>query len=971
VENGYFEMSDFSVALLKAELPAYLGESKMKALTLLRVESLDAKQRQRLVAFLGQELNSIEELTSSSKDVSADFLNSAYILARVHHPALIDPREQSLAAYLNVAPKQIRVESWMLASSQKEVDEIYDEALHLWREPAIESLWKGQLQDWIEQRSNLQIPIRSADDSFQAIEKPEDIGLEFSDDERKAIAEEEGAMGRSLNRCEWELMAQTWSEHCKHKIFAADIEAEESRLKKTNGIFKTYLREPAMKIAKEKKETYLSLFHDNSGVVGLTRPDGSQSDWSVCVKMETHNSPSAISPYGGASTGLVGVHRDILGTGLGAKPIASWDVLCFESEQHQEKRPSKALPPYVIRKGVLRGIEEGGNQSGIPTVQGSVVFHPGYAAKPLVYAGALGCLRREHVDKDPDVGDTLYCFGGAVGPDGLRGAVMSSRDLRQEDFSGSAVQVAQPFVQRCMTEFLIEARDLGLISCVTDNGAGGLASSCGEMATLTNGATIDLTNLRLKFDGLYAWEKLVSESQERMTVASRKTNELEALAQKWGVEFDRIGELNSSGQFKVLHGGQELVNLSLDFLHEKCPQMKLRSDWTWARELEVLTDNGNSDSSCKSLNSGELQKCFVAMLQNEDLCSREGVVRRFDHEVQGRSRKLPFAGQTQRTPQDGSCLEIFEDFTDSAFVALGHGLAPYRSDIHDNVLHSVDESVRQALLGGIKLEEAAFLDNYSWPDPLGNDRLTWKLLRSAEILGTVTKEWNIPFISGKDSMKNSSEGVDIPETLVVSAAGPAVAPKNVPASFFTRANDVIFMIPPLKSSLRDSTFERFLSRDSDGNYSSQNSFLTKKRFLLEGETLSQLDEDLSAVLKRLRERYQALEKLIAAGLIRSAKDIGEGGTLTSLFEMTLGRSLGVHVEWPQPKQELLFGEGLGGFLLTCDVHQISELTSSFADLKRVGVICRPHVLRFGEGEEWDLSKFEEAYVRKGQEGFWN
>ena len=305
--------------------------------------------------------------------------------------------------------------------------------------------------------------------------------------------------------------------------------------------------------------------------------------------METHNSPSAISPYGGASTGLVGVHRDILGTGLGAKPIANWNVLCFENEDNQLPRPLQALSPEIIRKGVLRGIQDGGNQSGIPTVQGSVVFHPAYSAKPLVFAGALGILPTERVNKAPKAGDKIFVIGGATGADGLRGAVMSSRDIRAEDFSGSIVQVANAYVQRCLTDFLLEARDMNLLTAVTDNGAGGLASSVGEMAQLTGGASIDLSNLRLKNKKLLAWERLLSESQERMTLATDQPEALARLLHEWNIDFDQIGELNSSQYLNVIFDGRPLVKIRLDFLHKGCPQLKLTSDWDYSREKKSFT----------------------------------------------------------------------------------------------------------------------------------------------------------------------------------------------------------------------------------------------------------------------------------------------------------------------------------------------------------------------------------------------
>jgi phosphoribosylformylglycinamidine (FGAM) synthase-like enzyme len=892
------------------------------------------------------------------------------LLARQHHDALVHPMEQSLSSFLKCPTNTLRLESWIVFDSVAEAARLKPALEILWREPAIEQIWMGSLQDWKSQRLIPRRTERDTDPSFEAVEDPSSIGLEFSAAELAAIRKEESRLERRLNRTEWELVAQTWSEHCKHKIFAAEIASRDARSPKTKGLFKTHLRAPALQIQELRPSTYLSLFHDNSGVLGLSTSAGGTSPWAFCIKMETHNSPSAISPYGGASTGLVGVHRDILGTGLGAKPFASWDVLCFEDPDADpaRPRPTKALAPDVIRRGVLKGIEDGGNQSGIPTVQGSVVFDASYAAKPLVFAGTLGVLGREHVDKKALKGDVLFCVGGAVGPDGLRGAVMSSRDLRADDFSGSAVQVAQPFVQRCLTEFLIEARDRGLISTVTDNGAGGLASSVGEMAQSSGGATIDVSQLRTKFEGLYGWERLLSESQERMTVGTRDPEAFCRLAKEWGVEWDELGKLTDTGRFEVTLGDRALVSLSLEFLHNACPLMELSTQWTWLSERAALNAGEPAKDVASWMSSLKLdpEALFTRMLSSSHLSSREGVVRRFDHEVQGRTRKLPFGGLTEESPQDGSLIEITEDPKRETFVALGHGLAPWRRDIHDNVIHSLDESIRQGLLAGLRLGEAGFLDNFSWPDPLPSssrpqsDRVLWKLLRTCELLSSATRAWGVPFVSGKDSMKNNSEGFDILETLVVSVASAASSPLSVPHGFFTRPNDVAFYLPPLRASLRDSALER-----------TSGERFTSERHLLKGANVAELDEDLARVLEDLRLRYEQLSRAVSSGLVRSAKDISEGGLLTAAFEMCLGRSLGLQLEFEDFDAETFLAEGLGGFVLTCDVHRISDLEKALPGLKRLGVVMKPFVMRWGRATEWNLSPLRQAYRERSQQGFWS
>jgi phosphoribosylformylglycinamidine synthase II len=884
----------------------------------------------------------------------------AWVLLRSLKNGVLHPMSSSLAKALSLEASCIVVDR-IIVGGRAPTPQGLKNLEAAWREPAIEELRVLSYAEWRSLRAERVRLRERPDDSRSVYQNPVDIGLEFSPAELAAIRKQEEAQARRFNRCELELIAQTWSEHCKHKIFAARIRCPDTRQSLTDGLFKTHLRAPTMEIMAERPGTFLSVFHDNAGVVALVNGEGQPTEWSLCMKMETHNSPSAISPYGGASTGIVGVHRDILGTGLGAMPVASWDVLCFESPQHLDGRPEGALPPDLIRRGVIRGIEDGGNQSGIPTVQGSVVFDPSYAAKPLVYAGTLGILRKEHVDKKPKKGDRLYCVGGAVGPDGLRGAVMSSRDLRQEDFSGSAVQVAQPFVQRCVTDFLLDARDKGLISCSTDNGAGGLASSVGEMSQSTGGARVEVGGLRLKFEGLHGWERLLSESQERMTVATRDPEAFEELARFWNVDFDPLGELTDSGRFEVCYQGQKLSDMELSFLHDACPRMDLESTWTAVRETRAL-ETGRASRKKAVLPARDA--LFLKLLESPHLASREGVVRRFDHEVQGRTLRKPFAGLTQESPQDAALLELAEAGP-GVHAVLAHGLAPWRDEIHENVLSGFDEALRSAVLGGARLESCGLLDNFSWPDPIPSskapnaERRLWRLVRSCELLSQAARTFRIPFISGKDSMKNNTGAFECRETLVLSIAGSSGPGLNVPAGFFTRANDVVFHMPMLRSTLRDSVVERVLGVD------------TGAPGLLKAHDVAGIDAECGDLLRKLKQRYEAFSKAVHAGLVRAAKDVSEGGLLTACFEMTLGRRLGLQFESDLVDPAACFAEGLGGLVFTCDVHRIADVEALLPDARRLGVVMRPFVLRFGADHQVDLKPFEDAYLKLTREGFWS
>ncbi len=855
-------------------------------------------------------------------------------LIRSYLPGVSNPVAESLARVLKVHSKDIRVDL-ALEFTQNLNTEKLKELEALWKEPAIERLESRTFKDYLKWLENLKIPSRE-DPSFLPT-TPAAIGLEFSPEELSVLQSAEEKQSRQWNRAEWELFAQTWSEHCKHKIFNAEIHLTKEGVS-TSSIFKNKLRTPALKIAEEKKNLYLSLFHDNAGVLRIFTPDQKASSWGIAAKMETHNSPSAISPYGGASTGIVGVHRDILGTGLGALPIANWDVLCFEEPQHSESRPEKALAPEIIRKGVLKGIQDGGNQSGIPTVQGSTIFDPSYAVKPLVFAGSLGICPTDFVNKKAKCGDTLFVIGGATGADGLRGAVMSSRDIRSEDFAGSIVQVANPYTQRCLTDFLIEARDKGLLSAVTDNGAGGLASSVGEMSTLTGGAEIDLTHVRLKFEGLHAWEKLLSESQERMTLATHDPKGLIELLKSWRIEYDQLGVLNNSGRFVVFHDQsgkkEKLVDVSLQLLHDQCPKLKLSTEWTFEDEKKSVA----SSISTPIVASHKLTQDFIETLSSSHETSREAICRRFDHEVQGRTLKKPFGGLTQESPQDGSLIEVMEA---SSYVALGHGLAPKEKDFYLSLLLSFDEAVKKYLLATGQLQYAGLLDNYSWPDPLQNDRSLWKLYTSGEILETISYVTKIPFVSGKDSMKNNDSQHRILETLVISIFGSALGPEHMPTGFITEEGAKIYNWKSIEGSI-----------------------------LAHSNNFSSALDLTRATLQKLYSRYQLVEKWIQEKKLICAKDFSALCPLKSLFEMCLGRKKGIHFNDNISYKELAaHTSSLGGFhfIFTADFDFEKEIPHHLKEeIIEIGQTNSTFSFVFKDQEQ-NLETFRKAYHQESEQ----
>jgi len=400
----------------------------------------------------------------------------------------------------------------------------------------------------------------------------------------KAIKAHFAEQGRNPTDIELETLAQTWSEHCKHTIFASPIDEIK------DGLYKHYIKRATNDIrkAKGKDDICISVFTDNAG--GIIFDD----EWAITDKVETHNSPSALDPFGGAITGIVGVNRDTVGYGMGAKPIINRYGFCFadpssEPEIYRGKgKQNKALSPKQIMDGVIDGVNKGGNHSGIPTPQGFVYFDPRYSGKPLVFVGTVGLIPRKingnpsHI-KEAKKGDKIVMVGGRVGKDGIHGATFSSVAL-DEGSPSTAVQIGDPITQKKFSDAIVkEARDLELYNAITDNGAGGLSSSVGEMGEA--GFVVDIDRVPLKYAGMSAWEIWISESQERMTLAIPDENiaAFTKLMNKRGVEATVIGEFTGDGRAVIRQNGEVIMDMATAFLHDGLPEKHLK---TKARESE-------------------------------------------------------------------------------------------------------------------------------------------------------------------------------------------------------------------------------------------------------------------------------------------------------------------------------------------------------------------------------------------------
>jgi phosphoribosylformylglycinamidine synthase len=723
---------------------------------------------------------------------------------------------------------------------------------------------------------------------------------------------------------ELECLAQTWSEHCSHKIFAANIhhvDHETGEDTHINSLFKTYIMEPTLDI-QSKVDWLLSIFHDNSGVIAWN------DSWSLCIKAETHNTPSALDPYGGAMTGIVGVNRDILGTGLGAKPIANTDVFCFGPPDYSGHLPEGLFHPSRVFRGVHAGVRTGGNESGIPTVNGAIVFDDRYLGKPLVYCGTVGIMPRElpdgrqSHDKTPNPGNIIYMVGGRVGSDGIHGATFSSLELT-EDSPSSAVQIGDPITQKKMMDMVLEARDLGLIQVITDNGAGGLSSSVGELAELTGGADLDLATVPLKQPGLSKWEILVSESQERMTIGINPEDceEFEKLAELHEVEATAVGKFTDTGAFVVRYGDETVAHLPISFLHEGCPQLQLESEWRTPNHYPILFP---------STDEFEMGKILSRLMARPNIASKEWWVRSYDHEVIAQSVIKPFCGVNHDAPGDAAVIAPIHGKIQGAVIS--NGIVPRYSDIDSYAMAaaSIDEALRNAVCVGVDLDLIAGLDNFCWPDPIestktpdGRYKLA-QLVRANRALEDVCRAYNLPCISGKDSMKNDAtldgEKISIPPTLLFSLIGNHSDVRKAVSSDFKEVGDMIYLVGETHQELGASELAFMFREESNGKSGI-------------GGRVPKIDTSRNLSL------YRSLTKAMSNELISSAHDCSDAGLAAAVAECCFGCGSGADLEISNlfnsdadlDEWGALFGESLGRILVSIKPENSQLFEESMKD----------------------------------------
>jgi len=708
--------------------------------------------------------------------------------------------------------------------------------------------------------------------------------------------------GRKPTDIELEAIAQTWSEHCKHTIFAAKFDDIK------DGLYKGFIKKATQEIRKKRGtgDICVSVFTDNSGAITF------DDHYFVTDKVETHNSPSALDPFGGAITGIVGVNRDAIGFGKGAKPIINRYGFCFADPKDNrplykvEGKQQKILSPRKIMEGVIEGVNVGGNCSGIPTPQGFVYFNERYRGKPLVFVGTVGLIPRKingklSSEKKAKKGDYIVVIGGRVGADGIHGATFSSEAM---DFGSpaTAVQIGDPITQKKLSDAVVkEARDAGLYNSITDNGAGGLSCSVAEMAKESNGCLVELDKAPLKYPGLAPWEIWVSESQERMTlsVPGNKWKDFADLMARRGVEAKIIGKFTDSGRCVVQYRGKVVLDIDMDFLHNGLPEKKLTSKYTKIKYDEP-----------KATSPKNLNKTLNEMLKRLNLTSFEFISTQYDHEVQGGSVIKPLQGKGR---VNGAATVTRPLLSSKKGVVLSQALYPAYSEIdtYHMAACSIDTAIRNAISVGGNLKQLALLDNFCWCSSDEEERLG-QLKAAVEACYDYSKIYRTPFISGKDSMFNDFVGYDekdkkikisVPPTLLVSSIGVVDDSSKTVDMAFKKPGDLIYLVGKTREELGGSEYFAFLGEAT-----------RKKPFI--GNSVPKVDA------KEARATYEKVTSAIEGGLVASSISVVNGGVGIALAKKSISSGFGLEANLKKMNTAvkrddyLLFSESQSRLILT-------------------------------------------------------
>jgi phosphoribosylformylglycinamidine synthase II len=699
-----------------------------------------------------------------------------------------------------------------------------------------------------------------------------ELGIGLNLEEMKAAQKYFRERGRNPTDVELQTVGQTWSEHCFHKTFKGKIKIDE---KEIDSLFKTYIAETAQEV---KPRWCFSVFEDNAGIIRFDKGYG------IAIKVETHNHPSAIEPFGGAATGVGGVIRDILG--VWADPIACTDVLGFGPlDFDYEKLPSGVKHPKYVYTGVVAGIGSYGNNMGIPTVNGAIYFDDSYVGNVIVYCGCIGLLPLKKFRRNAKPNDVIVLAGGKTGRDGIHGVTFASAELteKSEEVSRPAVQIANPIEEEKLKRAIIEIRDHELASAITDLGGGGLSSAVGETAKRFGcGAIVELEKVPLKYSGLAPWEIYVSESQERMLLAVPYKN-LETILEIFrseDVEATPIGKYTADKVLRIHYRGEKVAEMDIPFLFEP-PRAKRTAEYKPESCEETLFPEPEN-----------LTETVLQLLSSPNIASKERVIRTYDHEVKGNTTLKPLQGE-HGGPNDAAVIKPLKDSWKGIAISCGMNPSYGRIDAYWMAASAIDEAVRNNVaVGGRRI---ALLDNFAWGNPEKPERLG-SLVKACEACYRFAKAFKTPFISGKDSLYNESPLGPVTPTLLITALGMVPDVRSVVSMDVKEPNSSIYIVGQTLKDLGGSEYYKL------------------KGFL--GKTVPKVRPT------QARKTFRAVTRAIDLGFIKACHDLSEGGLAVAASEMAFSGGYGMELflkNVPRKKADrndlILFSESNSRFLL--------------------------------------------------------
>ena len=719
--------------------------------------------------------------------------------------------------------------------------------------------------------SVFEVNLRGATDQ-QLLQISSELGIGLNLEEMKFAKHYFARKRRNPTDVELQTLGQTWSEHCFHRTFKGRIKMNG---KEIDSLFKEYVA----KVVKNINPRWCySVFEDNAGIVKFDKGYG------VAIKVETHNHPSAVEPFGGAATGTGGVIRDILG--VWADPIACTDVLGFGPLNFDyEKLPAGVKHPEYVYMGVIAGIGSYGNNMGIPTVNGAIYFDESYVGNVVVYCGCIGLLPLNKFRKDAKPSDIILLVGGKTGRDGIHGVTFASAELteKSEEVSRPAVQIANPIEEEKLKRAIIQIRDLELATSITDLGGGGLSSAVGETANKFDcGAAVELDKVPLKSSGLAPWEIYVSESQERMllTVSHESLKRVQEIFQNEDIEATAIGKLTPHKILKLNYDGKEVAEMDISFLFGPPKKMKTaKYEPLFFEEPEFPTPDDLTDT-------------MLQLLASPNIASKESVVRTYDHEVKGNTLLKPLQGR-RGGPNDAAVLKPLDDSWKGVAISCGMNPNYGKIDPYWMAASVIDEAVRNNIaVGGRRI---ALLDNFTWGNPEHPERLG-SLVKACEACYDFGTAYRTPFISGKDSLYNESPLGPVTPTLLITALGLVPDVRAVVSMDIKAPGDLIYIVGQTLKELGGSEYYGL------------------KGFL--GNTVPRVQANQASRI------FKAVTRAIDCGLIRACHDLSEGGMAIGAAEMAFAGGYGVELDLKKvPSRNLnrddflLFSESNSRFLV--------------------------------------------------------